>query len=83
MKRRFPEGKYRQRWQVESVVSRLKRRLGYALRARRNETRATEYLVRVLTYNLLFTCQKRFLQSNLPIDSIKACVLNMAHLPVL
>jgi len=45
--------KYRQRWQVESVVSRLKRRLGYASRARRNETRATECLVRVLAYNLM------------------------------
>jgi len=51
MKRRFPKRKYRQRWQVGSVVSRLKRRLGCALRARRNETRATECLVRVLTYN--------------------------------
>jgi hypothetical protein len=59
MARRFPKRLYGQRWQAESVVSRLKRRLGSALRSRRNESRATECLIRVLTYNLmilLFTC---------------------------
>ena len=49
----FPRKIYRQRWQVESVFSRFKRRLGYALRARTNGTRAVECLLRVLTYNLM------------------------------
>jgi hypothetical protein len=53
MKRRFPKRIYRQRWQAESVMSRLKRRLGYALRSRRHDTRANECLIRVLTYNLM------------------------------
>lgn len=61
MKSRFPKKKYRQRWQVESIFSRFKRRLGYALRARTDESRQTECFLRVLTYNLmvvLFTFQK-------------------------
>jgi hypothetical protein len=53
MKNSFPKHKYNQRWQVESVVSRMKRRLGYALRARTDQSRMTECLVRVLTYNLM------------------------------
>jgi hypothetical protein len=53
MKSRFPKKKYRQRWQVESVFSRFKRRLGYALRARTDESRQAECLLRVLTYNLM------------------------------
>jgi IS4 transposase len=59
MAQRFPKRRYRQRWQVESVFSRMKRRLGSALRSRRNESRGIECLFRVLTYNLmilLFTC---------------------------
>lgn len=60
MAQRFPHRQYHQRWQVESVFSRLKRRLGSALRSRRNESRAVECLFRILAYNLmilLFTCQ--------------------------
>ena len=53
MKKRFPKVKYRQRWQVESVFSRFKRRLGYALRSQSDVARKTECLVRVLTYNLM------------------------------
>lgn len=53
MKNRFPKRNFNQRWQVESVVSRMKRRLGYALRARTDESRMAECLVRVLTYNLM------------------------------
>lgn len=53
MANRFPKHQYNQRWQVESVVSRMKRRLGYALRARTDQSRITECLVRVLTYNLM------------------------------
>jgi hypothetical protein len=71
MKSRFPKRKYRQRWQVESIFSRFKRRLGYALRARTDESRRTECFLRVLTYNLmvvLLTLKRAFyepfLQSN-------------------
>jgi hypothetical protein len=53
MKNNFPKRKYRQRWQVESVMSRMKRRLGYALRGRTDESRGTECSLRVLTYNLM------------------------------
>jgi len=53
MAERFPKHQHNQRWQVESVVSRMKRRLGYALRARTDRSRATECLTRVLTYNLM------------------------------
>jgi hypothetical protein len=53
MKDHFPKLKYRQRWQVESVFSRFKRRLGYALRSHSHAARKVECLVRVLTYNLM------------------------------
>lgn len=53
MKKHFPKCKYRQRWQVESVFSRFKRRLGYALRSSSFASRKAECLVRVLTYNLM------------------------------
>jgi transposase len=61
MKQRFPAASYRKRWHVESVFSRFKRRLGNALTARTNESRTSECLLRVLTYNLmivLFTFNK-------------------------
>jgi len=53
MYKRFPKRKYHQRWQVESVISRMKRRLGYALRARDEQSRTNECRFRVLTYNLM------------------------------
>ena len=53
MKNHFPKQKYRQRWQVESVFSRFKRRLGYALRSHSDAARKVECLIRVLTYNLM------------------------------
>lgn len=53
MRNRFPKKKYRQRWQVESIFSRLKRRLGSCMRARTDESRQTECFLRVLTYNLM------------------------------
>jgi transposase len=61
MKHRFPAGSYRKRWHIESVFSRLKRRLGSVLTARKNESRECECLLRVLTYNLmivLFTLKR-------------------------
>jgi len=53
MKQRFPAASYRKRWHIESVFSRFKRRLGNALTARTNESRTSECLLRVLTYNLM------------------------------
>jgi transposase len=53
MKQRFPAASYRKRWQIESVFSRFKRRLGNTLTARKNESRTSECLLRVLTYNLM------------------------------
>jgi hypothetical protein len=53
MKQRFPATSYRKRWQIESVFSQFKRRLGNALTARTNESRTSECLLRVLTYNLM------------------------------
>ena len=61
MKQRFPATSYRRRWQIESVFSRFKRRLGNALTARTNQSRTCECLLRVLTYNLmivLFTLKR-------------------------
>ena len=53
MKQRFPSASYRKRWHIESVFSRFKRRLGNALTARKGESRTSECLLRVLTYNLM------------------------------
>jgi hypothetical protein len=53
LKRRFPKRKYGQRWQVESVVSRLKRRLGWVLSAKKPETQVLECQNRVLTHNFM------------------------------
>jgi transposase len=76
MRSRFPQKKYRQRWQVESIFSRLKRRLGYCMRARTDESRQAECFLRVLTYNLMIlyiyflkrAYHRSFLQSTLKID---------------
>lgn len=64
--RKWPKSKYRrqmkhtsnrqgygQRWQVESAISRNKRLLGSALRARTNQAQVSECLFRVLTHNLM------------------------------
>ncbi len=53
MHRCFPRKVYGQRWQVESVFSRLKRCLGSALTARSTRRRQQECLLRVLTYDLM------------------------------
>lgn len=49
----FPKSVYRQRSQVENVISCMKRRLGSFLRARTESTRRVECLMRVLTFNLM------------------------------
>jgi transposase len=53
MKRRFHRRLYGQRWQVESAISRHKRRLGSALRCRRWRQQKVEMILRVLTHNLM------------------------------
>jgi hypothetical protein len=53
MYRRFPKLKYRQRAQIESAISRLKRRLSSSLRGRSDPTQQTEVHLRILTHDLL------------------------------
>ncbi|MCK6461728.1 MAG: transposase [Planctomycetes bacterium] len=53
MHRRFPRRRYGQRWQGESVFSRMKRRLGSTLRARSVAAQERECLLKVLTHNLM------------------------------
>lgn len=53
MKRRFPKRVYGHRWQVESVISRHKRLLDSALRARLYAAQKRECLLRVLTHDLM------------------------------
>ena len=72
MKKSFPKRNYRQRWQVESVVSRMKRRLGNALRARDEQARAAESLFRVLTYNLMIL----YLLFKMSFSNVKTIFLN-------
>jgi hypothetical protein len=53
MRTRFNHQKYRQRWQVETVNSMLKRSLGSALRARTYWSQSREIQLRVLTHNVM------------------------------
>jgi hypothetical protein len=53
MARRFFKRKYGQRWQVESVISRLKRRLGARLSGRSDASRQEQSDLRILTHNLM------------------------------
>lgn len=53
MARRFHRRAYGQRWQAESVISRLKRRLGSALRGRSDAARERESHVKVFAHNLM------------------------------
>src|SRR5208283_364417 len=45
--------KYGQRWQVETVNSMLKRRLGSALRARYHMSQCRETILRAITHNVM------------------------------
>jgi hypothetical protein len=55
MKRRFArlKPKYGQRWQVETVNSMIKRRLGSALRARVEANQFREIILRAITHNVM------------------------------
>jgi hypothetical protein len=52
MQTRFPRKKYGQRWQVETVFSMIKRRLGCGVHARSYWAQNREMLLMVLTHNL-------------------------------
>jgi hypothetical protein len=53
MARHFHRRKYGQRWQVESVFSRVKRRLGAALRGRSDPARQREIAMKIFTHNVM------------------------------
>src|SRR5262249_45150477 len=55
MKQRFKQfkRKYGQRWQVETVNSMIKRRLGSALRARTEKSQCCEIILKAITHNVL------------------------------
>jgi hypothetical protein len=62
MKQRFAgyRRKYGQRWQVETVNSMIKRRLGSALRARKPENQSREIILRAITHNVMIVRVKVF-----------------------
>ena len=49
--------RYGQRWQIETVISMIKRNLGSALRARTTIRRRHELLLRVLTHNVMLLAE--------------------------
>ena len=55
MKQRFARYKptYGQRWQVETVNSMIKRRLGSALRARQYQSQCREIILKAITHNVM------------------------------
>ena len=53
MYRRFLKRVYRQRWQIESVISRLKRRLGSALRGHTDAAKERDCYMKILTHDLM------------------------------
>ena len=52
MREEFPAEAYGQRWQIESLFSRIKRRLGSELRATSHQGRMAELYAKVLTHAL-------------------------------
>lgn len=53
MQTRFDHARYGQRWQVETVVSMMKRRLGSALSGRTYWSRRRDLMLMVLTHNIM------------------------------
>jgi hypothetical protein len=65
MKRRLDRRKYGQRWQVETVHSMIKRRLGSALRARGYWSQCREIILRVITHNVMIVlCVRVFYRAS-------------------
>ena len=65
MKQQFPNEIYGQRWQVETVFSMIKRRLGAALNAKTYWSQCRALMLKVITHNIMIICYVRwgFLQS--------------------
>ena len=53
MRTQWPQALYGQRWQVETVMSMIKRNLGSALRARSYWSQCREIVLRLLTHNVM------------------------------
>jgi hypothetical protein len=53
MRQRFDEEKYGQRWQVETVFSMIKRKLGSALTARNYHSQCRELRLKAITLNIM------------------------------
>lgn len=53
MKRKFAREVYGQRWQVETVFSMIKRKLGSALRARKYHSQGRELRLKAITLNIM------------------------------
>ena len=51
--KRYRDYRYGQRWQIETVVSMIKRNLGSVVAARSDRTRAAEAMLKVLTHNIM------------------------------
>jgi hypothetical protein len=62
---RHRDYRYGQRWQLETVISMIKRRLGAYVLNRSNAARSREMMLKVLTHNImiLLRCLQGFLQS--------------------
>ena len=68
MRERFARLKrsYGQRWQIETVNSMIKRRLGSALRARSEAGRAREIVLRAITHNVMIVRIQVFYRASRP-----------------
>jgi transposase len=69
MKLNFDTTAYKQRWQIETVFSMIKRNLGYTVRARVQTNQSTEMFLMAITHNILIILflffQRAFLQSTI------------------
>ena len=65
MKQQFPNEISGQRWQVKTVFSMIKRRLGAALNAKTYWSQCRALMLKVITHNIMLICNVRsgFLQS--------------------
>jgi len=81
--RHFPKKTYGQRWQIETVFSMLKRRLGSALQRRRPFAINREVILRVITYNLMIVhcAYFTFQQSRQRPDFVFMCVARVLRHP--
>ena len=62
MQTRFNKKRYGQRWQVETVVSMIKRRLGSSLRGRTYWSRRRDLMLLVLTHNIMILLPFKLIQ---------------------